>query len=293
MRWRIQPGLVANLIWGNLFWVKKYLVVSVFILFEMRTKYEINIFEDFTMYNFDCRMALATPFLLLLVLATFAIAQYDPYGQRPYNQNTDRPNYNQYDRNNPNNPNNPYDRDRQYDRPGQGLSDRERYDRFDKNRTDLYGQQNPYDRDRYGQGQGQGDRYNPYDRNRTYPGGYDRNRPDAYNPYGNRSDPYGQPYDRDHRYGQGQGQYPAAYPGQPGGRLGGHDDGTCCEDYCYERDREQQTKFATVTAYQFASGRHQVNQDVPRKYRNILNNVSRLMLLTHEYTRFIGLECSL
>lgn len=218
--------------------------------------------------------------LLLLIFASFAIAQYDPYGQRPYNQNTDRPNYNQYDRNNPNNPNNPYDRDRQYDRAGAGLSDRERYDRFDRNRTDPYGQQNPYDRDRYGgQGQGQGqydrDRYNnPYDRNRTY-SAYDRNRPDPYGPYGNRSDPYGQPYDRDHRYGQGQGQGQGPYdrypPGQPGGRFHqGHDDGTCCEDYCYERDRDKFTKFGPVTAYQFVSGRYQVNQDVPSKYCQLL-----------------------
>ncbi|KAI4456539.1 multiple inositol polyphosphate phosphatase-related [Holotrichia oblita] len=197
--------------------------------------------------------------IIPLILVGFVVAQYDPYGQRPYNQNTDRPNYSQYDRNNPNNPNNP---NSPYDRPGQGLSDRERYDRFDRNRTDPYGQQNPYNRDRYGQGQSPygRDRLDPYDYNRTNP--YDRNAA-GYNPY-NRSDPYGQrPYDGDHRYGQA-GQYDRNYPAGQGGRFGGQDDGTCCEDYCYERDREQQTKFATVTSYQFASGRHQVNQDVPQ-----------------------------
>ncbi|KAI4456528.1 multiple inositol polyphosphate phosphatase-related [Holotrichia oblita] len=208
--------------------------------------------------NFVNIMSLSSS-IIPLILVGFVVAQYDPYGQRPYNQNTDRPNYSQYDRNNPNNPNNP---NSPYDRPGQGLSDRERYDRFDRNRTDPYGQQNPYNRDRYGQGQSPygRDRLDPYDYNRTNP--YDRNAA-GYNPY-NRSDPYGQrPYDGDHRYGQA-GQYDRNYPAGQGGRFGGQDDGTCCEDYCYERDREQQTKFATVTSYQFASGRHQVNQDVPQ-----------------------------
>ncbi|XP_022917053.1 multiple inositol polyphosphate phosphatase 1-like isoform X2 [Onthophagus taurus] len=183
--------------------------------------------------------------LILILIIAPSWAQYDPYGQKPYGDNTDRTPYStsQYDR----------DRQQQYDRDRQQPYDnRDRqYDR-DRDRTDQYGQpQQPYDRDRYN--------YSPYDRNRT--DNYDRNRPD----YDRNRQDYDR-YNQDRRYGQSGGRYDDYGRNRGGYAPQGEriDDGDCCEDYCYSTDHQQYLKFGPKTAYTFAYGKNLGSSTVPQ-----------------------------